>query len=442
MASYYKRLKTDLAAAAADGLITGEQAGALYEKIHSRRMFASFKAGHWIGLMAGLFIAAGVSLIIAHNWDRIGAAAKMLAYLAAFAAVAEASIRFEAKPSIALPAGVIWFFMPIIGIGLYAQIFNLSGDPIKPFLVWLALVIPLAVFAENKFHAAMTIVLAFIVLYYGSFNGQNMLSLVESYWRGSEAAPLLHWFWPPLLMFTAYALYFFKIKTGGLSRLLGLCLIWLFFIMVAPTALQLKSMVFVMLSCISLAVVWLVLTREEEGGSRLPALAWTGVVYAMTFFWHYNSYETGPHGDAVAGVAVVWLIFAAAVILTVMRPFKIFNAEGWWETGAKIVLVVSMVMVFLLFDATPLNSKIIAVGANLIIILTGLALIMDGSGSSNEKEINSGVALIFLIIVTRFIDLFGNLLRSGFAFIAAGLALAGLAYLVNRGRKALISRYL
>ena len=98
-----------------------------------------------------------------------------------------------------------------------------------------------------------------------------------------------------------------------------------------------------------------------------------------------------------------------------------------------------MVMVFLLFDATQFNARIIAVGANLMIILTGLALIMDGSGSSNEKEINSGVSLIFLIIVTRFIDLFGNLLRSGFAFIAAGLALAGLAYLVNRGRKALIS---
>ena len=439
MASYYKRLKTDLMAAAADGLITGEQAASLYEKIYSRRMFASFKAAHWISLMAGLFIAAGVSLIIAHNWDQIGAAAKMLAYLAAFAAVAETSIRFEdTKPALATPAGAIWFFMPVIGIGLYAQIFNLSGDLIKPYLVWLGLVMPLAVFSRNKFHSAMTIVLAFFVLYYGSFNGQNMMSLAQSYWNGSVAPPLTHWVWPPLLLLSAFALYFLKIKTGGLSRMLGLSLIWLFFAMLNSTALQLKSMVFIMLAVISLAVIWLVLTREEEDGSRLPALAWTGVVYAMTFFWHYQSYETGLKGDAAAGVAVVWLVFAAATLLTVMRPLRIFTAEGWWETGAKIVLVISMVMVFLLFDATEVNSKLIAVGANLILILTGLALMMDGSGSSNEKEINSGVALIFLIIVTRFIDIFGNLLRSGFAFIATGLAFAGLAYLMNRGRKALI----
>jgi len=442
MASYYKRLKADLAAAAVEGLITGEQANTLYEKIYSRRLFSSFKAVHWIGLMAGLFIAAGVSLVIAHNWDQIGTVAKMLAYLAAFAAVAEASLRFEAKPAVALPAGVIWFFMPIIGIGLYAQIFNLSGDPVKPFLVWLALVLPLAVLSDKKFHAAMTVVLAFAALYYGSFTGQNMITLVKSYGRGAGEVPLLHWFWPPLLMSSAFALYFFKIKTGGLSRLIGLSLVWLLIAMLASTALQLKSMVFIMLAFISLAVIWLVLTREEDGGSRLPALAWTAVVYAMTFFWHYRAYETGLKGDAIAGVAAVWLIFAAALILTVMRPFRLFASQGWWEKGAKAGLVASMVMVFLLFDANQFNAKTIAVGANLLLILTGLALMMDGSASSNEKEINSGVALVFLIIVTRFIDIFGNLLRSGFAFIATGIAFAGLAYLMNKGRKVLIERHL
>ena len=388
----------------------------------------------------------------------------MLAYLAAFAAVAEASIRFEDKPSVATPTGAIWFFMPVIGIGLYAQLFNLSGDPVKPYLAWLALVMPLAVFSRNKFHAAMTIALAFVVLYYGSFSGQNMISLVDSYGRGSGTVPLTHWFWPPLLLSSAFALYFYKIKTGGLSRLVGLSLVWLLFAMVNSTALQLKSMVFLMLAFISLAVLWLVLTREEEDGSRLPVLAWTAVVYAMTFFWHYRVSEIGLKGDAVAGVAAVWLVFAAAVLLTVTRPFRLFAAQGWWETGAKTVLVASMVMVFLLFDATEFSAKTIAVGANLILILTGLALMLDGSaslnnsfagprpfealakkdgsGSSNEKEINSGVALIFLIIVTRFIDIFGTLLRSGFAFIATGLAFAGLAYLMNRGRKALIERHL
>ena len=306
MASYYKRLKADLAAAAADGLITGGQAASLYEKIYSRRLFASLKAAHWISLMAGLFIAAGLSLIIAHNWDRIGAAAKMLAYLAAFAAVAEASIRFEDKPSVATPTGAIWFFMPVIGIGLYAQLFNLSGDPVKPYLAWLAWSCRWPS-SRNKFHAAMTIALAFVVLYYGSFSGQNMIAgrLLRARKR---SVPLLHWLWPPLLMVSAFALYFYKVKTGGFSRLIGLSLIWLLIALLAPTALQLKSMAFIMLAFISLAVTWLVSTREEDGVSRLPAIAWTAVVYAMTFFWHYRAYETGLKGDAVAGVAAVWLV--------------------------------------------------------------------------------------------------------------------------------------
>jgi len=438
MASYYKRLKKDLAAASAEGVISGEQANALYEKIYGKRLFASFKAAHWISLIAGFFITAGVSLIIAHNWDKIGAVAKMFVYLAAFAAVAEASIRLEdTKPSIATPAAVIWAFMPIIGIGLYAQIFNLSGDLIKPYLVWLALLLPLAVLSRQKFHSVMTVVLCFAVLYYGSFIEGNMISLVQQRVYAGPGVPLEHWFWAPLLMSAAFGVYFYKVKTGGLSRLTGLSLGWLLAALLNTAALQLRSMMFVMLAFISLTVLWFVLSRDEEDGSKLPGLAWTAVVYAMTFFWHYTNFST-PQTDAPAGMAVVGLAFAAAVILTLIKPFKIFNSEGWWETGGRIGLVVSMAMVFLLYDANELNVKTIAVGANALVILTGLALIMDGSGSSSEKEINSGVALIFLIIITRFIDIFGNLLTSGYAFIVTGLAFAGLAYLVNRGRKALI----
>ncbi len=67
MASYYKRLKRDLAAAAADGLLTPQQADAVYENLYSKRLFASFKASHWISIIAGLFIAGGLSMMIAHN---------------------------------------------------------------------------------------------------------------------------------------------------------------------------------------------------------------------------------------------------------------------------------------------------------------------------------------------------------------------------------------
>src|SRR3989339_291343 len=257
MASYYKRLKNDLDSAAAAGIITPEQSDKLYTHIHSSGFLGSFKASTWIAVISGVLIAGGISLIIAHNWDNIGAAAKVLAFLLVMAGVAQAAISFDSKPSVAIPAEVLWFFMPVIGIGLYAQIFNLSGDPVKPYLAWLALSLPLAVFSRRKTPAVLAILLTFAVMYYGSFTPGNMLTLVTRY-NNPSLPPLCHWAWPAGLAATAFGFYFFKFKaSSGPYYLTGLSLAWLMLAFLAPTALKLRSPVFIMLAAISLAVIWL-----------------------------------------------------------------------------------------------------------------------------------------------------------------------------------------
>ena len=50
------------------------------------------------------------------------------------------------------------------------------------------------------------------------------------------------------------------------------------------------------------------------------------------------------------------------------------------------------------------------------------------------------MALLTLLMISRFIDYFGSLLRSGSAFMAAGLLLALLAWAMHKGRKALIEK--
>ena len=64
MASYYKKMKTELNGAAAAGLITPEQAAKVWDRAYASRTFASFKAAHWIAAIAGLFISIGVILAL------------------------------------------------------------------------------------------------------------------------------------------------------------------------------------------------------------------------------------------------------------------------------------------------------------------------------------------------------------------------------------------
>ncbi len=435
MASYYKKLKADLAGAAAAGLITAEQAEKVWERSYAGRTFAAFKATHWISAAAGLFIALGVILVAAHNWDKIGAIAKMGAFLLLFAGTAEAAIRLQEKNSAAAALETLWFFMPALGIGLYAQIFNLSGDPVKPYLAWAALSAPLAFFSKRPVAAYLCAILLFAVLYWGTLGSTSMLSLTARY--SQAAPPLAHWALALLVLAAGLALY----PRQRLYKPLGAGLTWLFFMLAADTAIRVRSTALLLLAGMSLTVLWLIWGREdEEAEPGLPLTLWTGAVYAMTFFWHYRPDTYTLKTDSPYGAAITWAAFAAALLTLALRRQRLLPQGKLEDYLAKALLAASMLCAFLLFDATTGSAKTVAVLANLILAAFGAGCIISGAKSSNEKMINRGVAVITLTAVTRFVDLFGGLLKSGLAFIATGLAFAALAYFVNRGRKALISR--
>ncbi len=151
MASYYKRLKSDLNNCVESEIIDHQTAEKIYTKVYSPNLFAQLKAVQWIAIIAGIFITAGVSLIIAHNWETIPNIIKMAGFLLVYATVATIAIKTaDNKSTMNAPAEILWFFLPIIGIGLYAQIFNLSGDPAKPYLIWAILSLPLVFLLQRK----------------------------------------------------------------------------------------------------------------------------------------------------------------------------------------------------------------------------------------------------------------------------------------------------
>jgi hypothetical protein len=211
--------------------------------------------------------------------------------------------------------------------------------------------------------------------------------------------------------------------------------------MLADTAIKVRSSALILLSGMSLAVLWLTYGSEpEDDKAGLAMKTWLGAVYAMTFFWHYkgDEYVDRSGADTAAGGAIAWLLFAGALLSVVFRPQRLLPAGGKDDMPAKILLAASMLCSFLLFDANEATARALAIVANLILAAFGTISIMSGARDSSEKQINLGVAVLTLTAVTRFIDIFGTMLKSGVAFIVTGLAFGALAYFVNKGRKALI----
>lgn len=442
MASYFKRLKKDLDAAAASGIITPEQAQNVFERSNAASLLGGMKAVHWIAAAAGIFIALGVILIVASNWDKLGAESKIGAFLILFTVTAEGCISNEDKTSVAVPLEMLWFFMPIIGIGLYAQIFQLSGDPVRPYLAWAVLSAPLTFLSKRNTSAYLTSILLFIVLYYGTLGGGSMLSLIVARHQemNQPATPWTHWALALAVLAGATLTHIFKTPERGRGLPLGAGLAWLVIMLFAETAIKLSSPAMLLLAGMSAAVLWLSWdSGGEEVESQLPLLAWTGAVYAATFFWHYTpDHENLRAADSSTGAAIAWSLCAAALASLFLRKQRLLPEGETEDMLAKGLLTVSILCSLLLFDASQETARMLAVIANLILAVLGVSLIMSGAKASSEKIINRGVAVLTLTAITRFIDIFGGLLTSGLAFIGTGLGFAALAYGVNKGRKALI----
>ncbi|OGS13943.1 MAG: hypothetical protein A2285_02660 [Elusimicrobia bacterium RIFOXYA12_FULL_57_11] len=442
MASYHKRLEKDLEGAAASGIITPEQAGKILEHSRATSLLGGMKAAHWIAAAAGIFISLGVILVVASNWDKLGAELKIGVFLLLFVGVAETSTYKEENSAVSAPLELLWFFMPVIGIGLYAQIFNLSGDPVKPYLLWAVLSAPLAFLARRNTAAYLLTILLFAVLYYGTLTPESMLSLTLA--RNQEAnqpaTPWAHWALALAVLAGAAFTHFVKSPDRGRGLPLGAALTWVIIMLVAETAILLRTPAMLLLAGMSAAVLWLAWDSGAEAlESKLPLLVWTGAVYTMTFFWHYRpDIENFRGTDSPAGTLIAWTLFAAALASLYLRRQRIIPEGEKEDLLGKGLLAASILCAFLLFDTSRESAKLLAVIANLILITLGVSLIMGGTRTSSEKTINRGVAVLTLTAVTRFIDIFGGLLTSGLAFIGTGLAFAALSYGINQGRKALI----
>ena len=70
---------------------------------------------------------------------------RIAAFRVLLGAIGEGAVRAQSRAvALAVSLEIIWLILPLLGIGLYAQTFQLSGNSIASFLVWLVLTAPLA----------------------------------------------------------------------------------------------------------------------------------------------------------------------------------------------------------------------------------------------------------------------------------------------------------
>ena len=403
----------------------------------------------WLGLFAGLFVVAGISLLIARNWDQIGPTVRVAAFVALLAATGEAAIRLRGRSLAAsLPFELVWFFLPLLGIGLYGQTFQLSGDPISPFLVWLALGMPLAWLSERPFVATLHTCALAAVLFAGNYLVEPASVLTGI---ARDRLPGLLALTPPGGTPTAWALSAVILSVIAAQSLrclprhhrhhfVGIVGIWTFCLLVASTPFRLRHEAWLVLGALGIGTLWVGIlaaldTSFEERAASVGV--WLATIYALTFAWHVDHAASGSTttlGMLVAGGAAV-----AAFACTIALPRARLSPLPSWALAMKAMLLAPLATAALFFVDDVWLIWCAAAIMNALLVAVAVGLMWHGSLVREAAQVNLGVLVLVGVLVTRFLDVFGNMLQSGVGFIAAGLLLAGLSWALERTRRRLLA---
>ena len=389
--------------------------------------------------MAGLCFALGLILVISHNWDRIPDAAKILSFLIILVGAGEAALKLDAKPAAATGLAALWFFLPIAGIGLYAQVFQLSGDAIKPYLVWAALSAPLAFLWQDRKIACLELLLLAPVLWMGNFAADGLMNLSAGIFSHNAQNPsATAWLVSLAVLGAMAALVFARVKRAVLFLTAFACG-WLITLTGMTKVFRCHDPWLMMLGVSGAALACLLVNgRDEEAEqSSAPFWLWAAVPYIISFLYKSGRDLTYAREMSASGIILLTGLYAVSAAAFWLSKRRFFSENPVQENFAKAAVLAGSILPLVGLFGSAMTAGALA---NILLFLTAAALMWHGTVSGRVGNINRGVRLLVLMMATRFLDFFVSLVRSGAAFMAAGLLLAGLAYVIHKGRKTLIEK--
>ena len=427
-------LQTRLDAWVSRDLIRRDQAEAIFkyqEQNPGRRVVTFF--GLLVGLGA-LSVGIGIILVVSYNWERIPSVVRQLAFLLLIAGLAEARLRLAGRTLVERGLDIVWVILPLAGIGLWGQIYQLSGDAFTPLAVTLLLALPI-VWLGGHGGAATTHAFIFVwAMFTGVFESGSWISM-------GGLGPLRTW----VTLAVCVALWIGMLSQTRLFAgprpvvtLWVVFLVFLFSVLGVGGVLEVEhgGVLFLIVSALGM-LFWagrgpLGLDRRESGD--LGWIAASALLYGLSFL--HNDFGLGGdlnapslyYGFLLSGIAVAGLAFA-----DVEDKAGVGGARGF-----KLLMGMPMALSALLV----FTSQEVLVGYLGTVALLALSLHAMHAGlmRADKRLINQGVGVVGLLMVTRFIDYFGSLLTSGSAFIVMGLLFLGVAYALNRGRQHLLEQ--
>ncbi|HRO47892.1 DUF2157 domain-containing protein [Agriterribacter sp.] len=392
-----------------------------------------------VNILGALLVSLGIVLVVAHNWDELGRAAKtFFAFLPLVIGQGLCLyVLLKKKSNIAWrePAGVILFFAVASSISLISQTYHISGTMSGFLLTWMLLSIPIVYILPSSIVALLYIA------------GITWYACNTGYFNYLDNAVPFYYLLLLALVIPHYYSYLTHKKESNFFHLLNWLLVLSVTIVLGSFSAGQDRSEWVFTGYLALFSVFYLLGRLKNfNDQKLFAnpfliVGTLGTIFIL-MFWSFDWSWTDAYRYSDINrpslyfspflyITIAILIIAGWLILSGYRAAKdiIFDPAGF----SGFVLLILL----LAFRNMPHIAVLLI---NLWILFLAVFFIRKGALQDHLGILNFGLLIIATLAVLRFFDDEIPFIWRGFFFLITGTGFFAANYMMVKKRKAITKK--
>lgn len=380
--SFVKKINLFLDKALSNGILDQNTKEKLqnFAENYEHKSFISFV--NLIGFFGGFAIILGIILVISSNWDKISDLTKISSYIALLIGFhISAYLLRTISPKI---SQIIYFIIAgyiLAGIGLIAQIYNLSSKNGEAYLMWFFMIMPMSILLRDNRIGTMAmfglyfwiIINANINFYNSEYNWQSQIIFITTICTNMILIP--------------------RISDNLKNSFEQIGFIGYFFLGI---------------TIFSMGFAHDILPKEKMSSILLHPI--TIVIIVLNVIFLTNNF-----------------------IKNFRKRKKLADI---FQLPEFIIAILNLIPLFIFVD----HKLLISISYWIIWFLSCGLMIYRGEIEKNKTLINIGTWCVIIGLIARFVDLVETMLFTGSMFILFGIVLILIAYVGEKYRKNLINK--
>ena len=380
--SFTKKINLFLDKALSDGILDQNTKEKLqnFAKNYEHKSFISFV--NLIGFFGGFAIILGIILVISSNWDKISDLTKISAYTTLLIGFhISAYLLRTLNPKI---SQIIYFIIAgyiLAGIGLIAQIYNLSSKNGEAYLMWFFMIMPMSLLLRDNRIGTMAmfglyfwiIINANVNFYNSEYNWQSQIIFITTIFTNMILIP--------------------RISDNLKNSFEQIGFIGYFFLGITT---------------FSMGFAHDILPKEKMSSILL-------------------------HPIMIAIIVPNVICLTNNFIKNFRERKKLVDI---FQLPEFIIAILNLIPLFIFVD----HKLLISISYWIIWFLSCGLMIYRGEIEKNKTLINIGTWCVIIGLIARFVDLVETMLFTGSMFILFGIVLILIAYVGEKYRKNLINK--